>query len=418
MTRFDPRQALAYARRFARPRMVGSGEDTKVAAEVVDLLQSWGYCVTRESFEFSTAYNVFIMLEVLACMALMLASLALQAISPWAAIVPAAGILLVIALTTPLNHRAQAGACRVAGAEACAPSAPSAPSGQSRWERLCYRLGRQFTADNLIAALPGATDDPALPHLYLVAHYDSKSQRMPIVVRVASFALAILGSLLFVTSTTLYALTADPVLGSIVVALAVVIVVAGFPLLFLDVGNRSPGAIDNASGLGAVLHLAEVLAQRRDWHGKLRLTILIPGAEELGVMGSTAYACRHAVELRRDTKAAGLHILNFDGVGVDADLRLAGAPLNRRNKGHMAEWVRLAGCDCGLPVKPFSMVGLSYDHVPFAERGFDAVSLIAIGKATWAVHTPRDTAGVLHPRGFEQAGQIALKIVERLLMPG
>lgn len=408
---FDPQIALAYARRFARPRLAGSDENRRIAGEIAALLESWGYRVARDTFEFSTAYNLFIAFEVLACLLLALASLVLWVSSPWASAILAASIVGVIAATPWLNRAAQAGASRPL----------DAAERPGWWQRLCLRLGRRLTGANLIASLPSASDDPNLPRVLLVAHYDSKSQRLPIVVRVACFALAIAGSLLYACASIAHALTAFPILSLLAAGAAAIAFFAAIPLLFLDVGDLSPGAIDNASGLGALLHLAEVLAVRQDWQTRLRLTILVTDAEELGVVGASAYIRRHLSALRRDAQGAGLHILNFDGVGVDADVRLAGVPSNRHNSARalaradrvrIATWVERAARDCGLHVKPFSMVGLSYDHVPFAEAGFDAVSLIAIGRATWAVHTPHDTAELLHPRGFAQAGAIALRVID------
>jgi hypothetical protein len=121
-----------------------------------------------------------------------------------------------------------------------------------------------------------------LPHLYLVAHYDSKSQRMPLVVRIALFMLAISAGLMLVVLTLFGIFTV------LYLPIGLLALAAAIPLLFLDVGNNSPGAIDNASSVGLVLHLAEVLAQRADWQNKLRLTILIPSAEEMTLMGSVA----------------------------------------------------------------------------------------------------------------------------------
>jgi hypothetical protein len=397
---FDPHSALAYARRFARPRLAGSAENQRVADEIVSLLEARGCRVARETFAFSTAFNTVIVGEVAACLLLAVASLAMQAISPWASTLLGAGIVAVIGAAPWLNRAAQAGAI--------------APQDRGEPVSLWQRLGRRLTATNLVATLPGASNDAALPHVILVAHYDSKSQRLPLVARVACFALAIGGSLLYAATSAAHALTASPALSALATGGAVVAIMAGIPLLFLDVGNASAGAIDNASGLGVALHLAETLAQRRDWQGRLRLTFLFTNAEEMGVAGAAAYARRHLHTLRRDRQGAGLGILNFDGVGVDADVRLAGATSSRRNGGRMAGRVEAAARDCGLRVKPFSMVGLSYDHVPFAEAGFDAVSLIAIGRATSTVHTARDTAELLHPRGFAQAGAIALRVIEQM----
>jgi hypothetical protein len=55
-----------------------------------------------------------------------------------------------------------------------------------------------------------------------------------------------------------------------------------------------------------------------------------------------------------------------------------------------------------------------FDHMPFAQRGFDAVTLMAIGPASRSVHTPGDSIDKLHVRGFDQAGQVTLRVIEAL----
>jgi hypothetical protein len=55
-----------------------------------------------------------------------------------------------------------------------------------------------------------------------------------------------------------------------------------------------------------------------------------------------------------------------------------------------------------------------FDHLPFAEAGYDAISIIAIGKSTWSIHTSIDTPDKLHIRGFEQAGHLAIRVIEKL----
>jgi hypothetical protein len=398
---YDPHTALRYAREMARPRLVGSGEDRAVAGEIAARLRQFGYRVEQQPFRFSAAHGAFVAAEVLACLALMIGSLLLRPASAWAAAAMAAAAVGVVALTTPLNRAVQRGAVEI-------DAASDRARRRNAWRRLCLGLGRRYASENVIASLPAARA-PGAANVLLVAHYDSKSQRIPIVVRVACFSLAMAGIALYTAAVFAEALGAG--LGAAAPALAALTVAAGAPLLFLDVGNASPGAIDNASGAGTAIHVAECVARRPELAAAVNVRVLITGAEELGVLGPIAYLAQHEPELRRMAGAGGLRILNFDGVGVDADLRLAGG---RRDGAGLAGVVCEAAGGLGLRIQPFSMVGLSYDHVPFADRGFDAVSLIAIGRATWAVHTPRDTGGALHPRGFDQAGRVALKVIEAL----
>ena len=127
-------------------------------------------------------------------------------------------------------------------------------------------------------------------------------------------------------------------------------------------------------------------------------------------MGATAYVQQHAAQL--DQMKDQIHILNFDGIGVDGDLRLI-AP--RRLKGEMAQWIETSCIELKLPLSRFNLIGALYDHLPFIERGLDAVTLVAIGKASRSIHTAQDSIDKLQVRGFDQAGRVALKIIANVI---
>ena len=390
---FDAQTALSYAASIARPRRVGSGEDERVANEIEDRLRGWGYQVDRQPFAFSTAPQVFLKLDVFAGLLLVCTMVVTYRRSP--AVTDAAALLLVALIVTfmSLNRVVQSLALEKNG----------------RW----LKWGRRYAAANLSATLPESTSLRGAPNLYLVAHYDSKSQRMPLAVRVSLFTLAI------VFGSILVALTFLDVAPAFYYSIGLLAIVAGLPLLFLDVGNHSPGAIDNASSVGLILHLAEVLAQvpaPSSGSSCPRVTLLIPSAEEMTLMGSVAYVTAHERSLHEQAQRGGLYILNFDGVGVDGDLFIVGNSPNPPNDEQMSllMHVRHACADLHLPLKKFRFAGALFDHMLFAQHGFDAISLVAIGEASRAVHTPQDSIDRLRERGFAQAGQVALRVIEQL----
>jgi len=417
---FIPETALGYARAIARPRRVGSSEEQAIANELAARLEQFGYQVERQLFRFSTAPTVFISLEVLACLLLILAVFWLRGRTPWVPVPPAVLLVLLVLLTGPINRAVLNGSLAPASGK------------PSFWSALCLRMGTQYSSANLVATLPDLPDNPTLPYLYLVAHYDSKSQRIPLAVRVVLFVIAIAGGLTFAGLTFLA--VAFPALTWAATVVGILAVLAGLPLLMLDTGNASPGAIDNASSVGLVLHLAECLSLRSGWRDRLRVTILATSAEEMTLMGAVAFAREKERMLRRQAEAGGLHILNFDGVGVDGKLYLAGnLPATRGAKVRhfegseesfdfaqgdrpqdLQDLIREACGELGLPLERFGLTGVMFDHMPFAQRGFDAVSLIAVGEATRSVHTPGDSADKLHVRGFELAGQVVLRVIEKL----
>jgi len=383
---FDPNKALAYARALSRPRLVGSSEDERVAGEVAAQLESLGYQVEREPFQFTRAFDLALAYEI----GLALVLIAVSWFLPSFRIVAALVIMVLLIGVTLLNNWIQ----RQAVAPDPNPAQPASPFlGWGRLYRTANILARPERDDSNLADKP---------HVYLMAHFDSKSQRMPITLRVALIMAFVISLFLFVIMTL-----AAVDLGPAPVIMSVIAFLAGAPLLLLDVGNESPGAIDNASGMGLVLHLAEVLQSRPDLLDNARFTMLITSAEEMATMGALYHVRRHLAELHRDGQR--LTVINFDGVGVEGQLHWSG---------RLGLGIRFgtAARALGIWIRPFRWLGVLFDHIPFLPYGFSAATLLTIGPATWGVHTARDTPDKLSARGFEQAGQVALRVIEQIVL--
>jgi hypothetical protein len=398
---FSAETALAYARALARPRKAGTAAQAAVAQEITARLEAFGWRVERQPFQFSTLVNAAIALEIAGGLLLIAAGLWARATLPGASAVSAALLLALILLSERLNRVVQDRGVTLGG-----DGAPDADSG-----RRSGIFPKTSTA-NLIAEFGGAPHDSSRPRLLLAAHYDSKSQRAPIAVRLALFALT-LGAAFLYAALTLSGLIAPP-LSTLGAVFGVIALAGGAPLalLALDSGNASPGAIDNASGVGTVLHLAECLTARPDLHHRLHVTLLITSAEEAALMGAAAYVKANIAELRRQAESGGLFVLNLDGVGVDGALFFSEAQVRR--PGRLLTLIRDARRKLGLPVKRFGLGGVLFDHIPFARRGLEAVTLLAVGRASLAVHTPNDSADRLHVWGFEQAGRVAMSVIEKI----
>lgn len=379
--RFDAKVALEYAAAMARPRLVGTAEHDAVARELVARLEQFGYRVERQPFEFSTALNALLALALFVNGAGLTALIALRASMPG---LSAAGALLSVAV------------CAGALVIGRVISKWAVVSANASWrERLAYRVGQRYAAANLVATWPH--DDRPRRTLYLVAHYDSKSQRWPLVARIALFTLLIPGALGAIGAAVL---NQSSVVSD---GLGLGAAVASALLMILGTGNASPGAIDNASGVGVALHLAECLAARSDWRERWRVVILLTSAEEVGLMGATAYVKQHASQLQQEQAI----ILNFDGVGIDGELQWVGAASSE-----LAQMIQAAAREEAIPIKRFRFSGALFDHSPFAQQGLDAVSLIAVGRASRSIHTAHDTVDQLQVRGFDQAGRVALRVIK------
>jgi len=389
--RFDPAAALEQARALALPRRVGTAANEAVIADLSDRLRTYGCAVDVEPFDFSAVGEQAIVVYVLIAQILILIIFWAWGFSAWGAVAPA--VVLVALL---------AGSGKIYRAAARASLWPRDLTGVSRLRRFWLTRGRRYRTANVVAHIPTPPGAASRPPLLLVAHSDSKSQALPLVGRMGLVALASLAALIFALLSVLR-LWAPGVTSAAALA-GLVAILSGVPLVFLLMagsGNASPGAIDNASGAGLALHLAECLCAEPPARP---VTVLITGAEELGLLGSLAYVQAQAAGSLR-----GAAVLNFDGIGTAGRLALVGGA-----GGPLEQAVRAACAQLGISLGRLPLVGAQFDHLPFADAGIDALSLVTVSRAALSVHTPNDDMSKLDVEGFRQAGEVALKVIEAL----
>jgi hypothetical protein len=392
---FDPQQAFRYAKELSYPRLAGSEGEKCSAGEITARLEAAGCQVERLPFRFTTRAETFLKGGIAFGLVVVAGLVAAAQAGPhaWPLALLLSALLAGLLALLPRQYAAR----RARAVEAMPPGEQVDP--EPGWP------GRSV---NLYAEL-FAEPDPDLPHLILMAHYDSKSQNLSLEARVILFSLTMLAGL----STAILSLLAHiwPAFLPVTYLAGLAAILAGMPLLFLRVENHSPGAIDNASGVGLVLHLAEVLAQQPGWKQRLRIGCLITSAEELGLLGALAFIQARGQRLLDQAGRAGVYVLNFDGIGIDGDLHLVGKP-----SGSRLESVLLAASqELGYCLKCFRLPGALFDHLPFAHLGLEAESLAAVGPASRTIHTRRDTHEKLHPAGFQRAGEVALAAISALI---
>jgi Zn-dependent M28 family amino/carboxypeptidase len=132
------------------------------------------------------------------------------------------------------------------------------------------------------------------------------------------------------------------------------------------------GAYDNASGVAAVLGIAEVLAKMpKADRPKRSALFLIPTAEEQGLLGAEYYST-HPLVLLRNTAAD----INLDGVNIFGKVRDFSALGGERSS--MADFIEAAAKERSLVMKPDANPekGFYYrsDHFPFAKVGVPSIN--------------------------------------------
>ncbi|HEY0809022.1 MAG TPA: M28 family peptidase [Longimicrobiales bacterium] len=358
-------------RALARPRLTGSKGAQEVADIIHERLTELGYEIQDHPFTFSTWPGRFAMsIAGLIFLAGTLGAAALLNMRhPGMSLVILSVALLIVAAITVLT--------------------PVVTN--------ILPFGR-ITANNMFAARP-----KAIPRFIFMAHLDSKSQPVPLAFRGPAIILALLAWLAFAIFATLALLDPVYIRPEITTLLGVIAFIAGVLLVFCWVENRSPGALDNASGVATVLALAESEKDRDD------VAFLITDAEELGLVGARSIA-------RKLNPVFG--VINIDGVddsGPIYVLEKFGVP-PRHIAPHLVAAILSAADAQQIPAQrrnvPF---GLMVDHLPIARADLPAVTVMRGSFASLRrVHRPADNMDRMSGTGIETVANVLRDALARL----
>jgi len=378
---FNAGEALNLARSLSFPRAVGSAGEEAAASMIEKKLSEAGYLPQREEF--------FIPLTPWATMKgfILFAILILLGARRLAYLYPMISALLSLSIVFFLVFY---------------PSIwPKFVGSKTIPRRIIgrNRKGPLRRSQNIVATL--AAQDRPEQYIYLVAHYDSKSQSLPVLLRAFCLFVATVASLWLGFSYSCFSKETLSFLPSWLVDPALALALLGMiPILLLKTGNLSPGGLDNAGSLGVLLHLADVLKQKKPLHSQL--TFLFTGAEEVGLQGAFAYLRRNKNEIEREKS----YFLNLDSVGVKGATRIffrKGALPIGREPLFVSRMEKIAK-PFGIGMGSFSF-GIMMDHQALLERVYRAVSLACASRKILRVHTAGDTADQLEEEGMEEAGK-------------
>lgn len=225
------------------------------------------------------------------------------------------------------------------------------------------------------------------PRVWLVAHLDSKSQPVAMLVRVAGIVLSAATSLV-VAVLVLHALGGGIVPTRAWHVLAVAGVISSLPVMASLVRAKSPGALDNASGIVTVLLAAEALPRG------MPVGVLLTSAEELGMAGARAFAATHAPAMA----------INVDGV----DDRGSTICMYHGRAARVRVGVARAARAIGMTVRNQPTIpGLLTDGVALGAAGWSAVTLSRGGLGTlWRIHRAADVAARMSGVGMHEVARL------------
>lgn len=238
------------------------------------------------------------------------------------------------------------------------------------------------------------TRPDARPAWIVMAHRDSKSQIVPTLVRIAAVGTGGIGWCALVALSGLW--LAGPLFQFPTAALlaAGLVVLAGIGLGLAWSSNHSPGALDNASGLAALLAVAEASPGEE-------VGFLITDGEELGLAGARA-----AVTALPPVQG----VINVDGLDDHGVIRVAEGHGWRRSGSapQLAAALLTAGRALDIEVRRRPLPrSILVDHLPLAAAGVPSLTVL---RGRWRslrrVHRPSDSAERLDGRGAAEAATL------------
>ena len=223
------------------------------------------------------------------------------------------------------------------------------------------------------------------PTVWLVAHLDSKWQPVSMIARVAGVVGTSAGVIALFALTLVRGGRGD----TAAAAALVVTWLCSTPLMLSIVDAKNTGAVDNASGVAAVLSAAELTAPMS------RVGVLITDAEEFAMAGARAWA---------RSRAPGV-ALNCDA--VDDDGQFTTMYSGSRPDALLARLVRAASAR-GEEVRERRLIpGVLTDSVALADAGWETLTLSRGGFRTLQrIHTSRDTLAHLRGTSIDVAARI------------
>ena len=232
------------------------------------------------------------------------------------------------------------------------------------------------------------------PRLWLMAHVDTKSRPVPMLLRAAGITVMAIS---WVAAMGLLAAQASGWAGTGWIPwLAAIGVVSGGPVMASFVGSRSPGAVDDASGVVTVLLAAEA-------DPAVGLGVILTSAEELGLAGARAWALAHPA-------AAAINCDGVDDAGAVAAMYSGPAPAR------LLDMFARVTRELAIPSRTHRVLpGVLVDGVALADAGWQVITISRGTVQTLRrIHTPHDSLDRMSGAGIPDAARVMAAMAREL----
>jgi len=385
---------------FSFPRLAGTEGEEKAVELAVETFKKNGFDdsqIQKQPFEFSDFYSTtLIKLIMVINLTFSLFILMFAYIDLFITIfIVGSGTILIILIIRGLKH----------------------PEDSGFWGEY---YGKTISATNVFVKV-NATGIPTetAGNIIISAHLDSKSQTFKTLWRVIFYRVWLYGGIflggfliaLFLRTYT--ALKLNLLFARVGLwVFTVLISISNIFLMFLSTHNKSPGALDNASGMVIGFELSKYFKE----HPLKNFNIWFCqfSAEELGTMGSRIFVNSHEEQFVKGR----IFQINLDMISCANDkknklqyLKSYGVFPRKKIAPLLSKYLEKASEEENLKITGFHLsTGAHTDSVPFNLREYDSVDITtrAAGKHT---HTIEDTPEKVDPKILLEACLIIRKVI-------
>ncbi|MFX1373090.1 MAG: M28 family metallopeptidase [Promethearchaeota archaeon] len=397
---------LDYINKFSFPRLAGTEGEEKAVNLTIKTFREKDFNeneIFTQNFEFSTFYSITMMKIIILMNLIFIATIFLiKYLYPFLTFFSILILLLIfLSMLKVLRH----------------------PELRGFWEK---HFGNFIKATNVFVKIPATNDlSQKVGDIIVSAHLDSKSQSFKTIWRVIiiriwlySEIFLFLFYIFFLVDYHFYEQInriVEILWEIFIITGTILTVVSNAFLLFLNIENDSPGALDNATGMSIVFELSS-LFKKSPLHN-FNLWFCQFSGEEIGTMGSRQFLDMFD---KKFTKKYTYQI-NFDMVSIT------------NNKRNFIEYIKSYGI---VPRKKISPIlsqyfinsaeikrvnyhgfhvslGAHTDSIPFHLRKFDSIDITTRAAAKYT-HSAEDTPDKVDPQILLDAYKVIRLLIQSL----
>ena len=396
---FKKDRIFNYVNVFAFPRLSGTEGEKKAVELVKSKFREIGFSndqIMYQDFNFSTFYSE-VLVKILAFLTIVIYSLLIfiKYLYPFFTIITIIIVVIIfLSILGALKH----------------------PEYQGFWEK---HFGKKVSSTNVFVTLNAKKKSfENAGNIVISAHLDSKSQTFKTIWRVVFFTIWEIG---MVALPILYAFFLVDlyfhVIRSIILGIEYgiifttsLVIFSTFMIFLNNTRNKSPGALDNASGMAIVFELSSFFKNNN--LDNYNLWFCQFSAEEIGTMGSRIFLDSFEDIFSKHNTFQ----INFDMISCKSQkeveyVKSYGFLPPKIGSELLDNYIHQAAKEEEVSIKGFSGVsGAHTDSVPFHLRKYDSIDFATFGATKYA-HSKEDTPDKINKKVLYQTCVVVARML-------